>query len=264
MHNISENLKYIRKSQGWTQSDFARQLGVKRSLIGAYEEGRADPRISFLQLICETFSLSLDQLINESLSGVNINKNQDIAGKSLRVLPIAIELKSNEEHATLVPVKAAAGYLNGFGDIEFIEKLPAFSLPFPELSKGKTYRLFQISGDSMLPIQSGSYVIASFLVDWSEIKNDKCYVLVTKSEGIVFKRVLNELKYGKLRLKSDNRAFDTFEIDINDVMEVWTAEGITKIGLDMEPLNISHTLSDQITDLQSRLDRIETKLKNTK
>ncbi|HAQ71260.1 MAG TPA: XRE family transcriptional regulator, partial [Flavobacteriales bacterium] len=41
MHFIPFNLKFLRKQKNWTQEEFARHLGVKRSLIGAYEEGRA-------------------------------------------------------------------------------------------------------------------------------------------------------------------------------------------------------------------------------
>ena len=44
-----QNLKYLRKLRGWTQEEFANKLGIKRSLVGAYEEERADPRIDVLE-----------------------------------------------------------------------------------------------------------------------------------------------------------------------------------------------------------------------
>jgi transcriptional regulator with XRE-family HTH domain len=39
------NLKYLRKLRGWTQEEFASKLNIKRSLLGAYEEERADTRL---------------------------------------------------------------------------------------------------------------------------------------------------------------------------------------------------------------------------
>ena len=41
MSNISANLKYLRKKNGLTQQQFADNMEIKRSLIGAYEEDRA-------------------------------------------------------------------------------------------------------------------------------------------------------------------------------------------------------------------------------
>ncbi|MFZ1259001.1 MAG: helix-turn-helix transcriptional regulator, partial [Chitinophagaceae bacterium] len=40
----NQNLKYLRKLRGWTQEEFANKLRIKRSLLGAYEEERAEPR----------------------------------------------------------------------------------------------------------------------------------------------------------------------------------------------------------------------------
>jgi transcriptional regulator with XRE-family HTH domain len=45
----NQNLKYLRKLRGWTQEEFAQKLRIKRSLLGAYEEERAEPRIDVLE-----------------------------------------------------------------------------------------------------------------------------------------------------------------------------------------------------------------------
>ncbi|GAB5540212.1 MAG: hypothetical protein Salg2KO_23150 [Salibacteraceae bacterium] len=260
MHFIAENLKYLRKQHNWTQGELAHHLGVKRSMIGAYEEGRADPKISLIQLICQKFNLNLDAFISSNLNSGNAAA-KDLKGKSLRILPITIEHDTKSETATLVPVKAAAGYLDGYGDVEFIEQLPTFRLPFPELPKGKTYRLFQIKGDSMLPVEADSYVICTYVMDWETIKNDECYVLVTQSDGIVFKRVLNNISEGCLTLKSDNPAYTPYSVPINDVMEVWKAEGITRIGLPEHNALNYNANADALAQVNERLDRIEQTLK---
>ena len=54
MSTVSENLKFLRKEAGYTQQTFADALKIKRSLVGAYEEGRADPPISNLIKIFRT------------------------------------------------------------------------------------------------------------------------------------------------------------------------------------------------------------------
>jgi transcriptional regulator with XRE-family HTH domain len=258
MHFIADNLRFIRKQAGLTQDQLAKKLGVKRSLIGAYEERRADPRISFLLHVCEKFGYTMDDLVGRPLDG-NLSPMERASGSSLRILPIAVDTTDREERITLVPVKAAAGYLNGFGDVEFIESLPVFDLPFPEVSKGKTYRVFQVNGDSMLPIPSGAYIMGSYVMDWNRIKNDELYIIVSRGEGIVFKRVLNELKSGYLTLKSDNPAYDPFQVDVEDIAEVWKAEGMTMFGFDEWKGTEQDALLREIREIRDRLDEMNKK-----
>lgn len=244
MHFLAQNLKSLRKRESLTQQDFAKLLGVKRSLIGAYEESRAEPRLSLLQLIAGRFKLTLDQLISQPLEAGSGQSN-DVSGQHLRILPIAIDRDTNVERSTLVPVKAAAGYLGGYGDVEFIESLPSFSLPFPELPDGRTYRIFQIEGDSMLPIHSGAYVICSYVQDWTDIKNDQCYIVLSKDEGIVFKRVLNNAADASLTMKSDNTAFSPYELPLDQVIEVWKAHGVVSF----DELNTPSSSADLASDI---------------
>ena len=49
MGKISDNIKYLRKKQGLTQQQFADVMEIKRSLVGAYEEERAEPKYDLLQ-----------------------------------------------------------------------------------------------------------------------------------------------------------------------------------------------------------------------
>ncbi|WP_238387686.1 helix-turn-helix transcriptional regulator, partial [Pararcticibacter amylolyticus] len=55
MRNISNNLRYLRKSKGLTQQQFADLMEIKRSLVGAYEEDRAEPRYELLKKFAEFY-----------------------------------------------------------------------------------------------------------------------------------------------------------------------------------------------------------------
>ena len=76
-----------------------------------------------------------------------------------------------------VPVKAAAGYLNGYADPEFLDELNTFTLP---MLAGGSYRAFEIWGDSMLPTPSGSVVIGEKVESLEEVKNNNPYVVLSK------------------------------------------------------------------------------------
>ena len=121
MSQAGQNLKYLRKLRGWTQEEFAVKLGIKRSLIGAYEEERADPRLEVLEIVGDIFKLSMDDLLLKDISNTG---NSFLAKRRQQKMMTA---ERNLIH--FVPVKAAAGYLAGYADSEFIDELNTFTLP---------------------------------------------------------------------------------------------------------------------------------------
>ncbi len=262
MSLISDNIKFLRKKIGLTQEQMAQQIGIKRSLLGAYEEGRADPRISNLLKFAEIFNLSVDPLIGTDLTGAkgsaidfdHLNK----AKSNLQVLSITVD-KNDRENIELVPQKAAAGYLNGFADPEFIEELPKFQLPV--LPINATYRAFEISGDSMLPLKSGTIVIGQFVEIVTEIKNGETYILVTRDEGIVYKRVFTYSDNPELFcFASDNRQYSAYDVKKEDIVEIWDAKAF--ISLDFpDPENDEEftlkRLADIVLDLQQEVIKLK-------
>ncbi|MCH2213725.1 MAG: helix-turn-helix domain-containing protein [Flavobacteriales bacterium] len=250
---LSENIRFLRKDLGLTQSELAERLGVNRPVIGAYEEGRAEPRIQTLKLMAYFFKVSVDDLLDKDLS--TGEHSSDISGKSLRILTVPVENEAGEERATLVPVKAAAGYLTGFGDMEFVGALPKFSMPFPELPADRTYRVFQIEGDSMLPVPPKSYVIAEYVQDWTDLKTDERYVFLTKDEGVVFKRVRTHAHKRSYELISDNSVYKPYFIKQSQVLEVWRVRGV--IGFDLDAFQ---STSASMKDVLAAIERIEKKL----
>src|SRR4028119_139731 len=98
MSIANKNLKYLRKLRGWTQEEFANKLRIKRSLLGAYEEERADPRMDVLESVADMFKLTLDELLRKDISeskGTYISKRR------------AQKLANGRADITFVPVKAA-------------------------------------------------------------------------------------------------------------------------------------------------------------
>ncbi|MFN7791477.1 MAG: helix-turn-helix transcriptional regulator, partial [Cyclobacteriaceae bacterium] len=68
MVKLNENMRSLRKRLKLTQDQFAAKLDIKRSLLGAYEEGRAEPKLELLQKIAEVFHVTVDDLIGKDLS----------------------------------------------------------------------------------------------------------------------------------------------------------------------------------------------------
>jgi transcriptional regulator with XRE-family HTH domain len=224
---FSSNIKFLRRRRGHTQDDVATTLGMKRSTLSGYENGIAQPAIEALIRFSNYFNIAVDTLIRVDLQKLpesqmrQVERGYDvfIRGSNLRVLTTTVNT-DNEENIELVSEKAKAGYSSGFADPEYISILPTFRLPF--LSKQKKYRTFQVSGDSMLPIEHGSWVTGVFIQDWTTVRDKDAYIILTTDDGIIFKVVENRLEAeGKLVLHSLNPAYEPYEIPATNIREIW-------------------------------------------
>lgn len=255
MEFIHSNIKFLRKQKGWTQEELATELETKRSLIGSYEEGRAKPNYEVLAALSKLFNVSIDNLITKDIRLTEkvplfTEEQLDVTGKNLRVLAITVDKKENE-NIEMVPVKAAAGYLSGFTDPTFIKELNRFRLPF--LPSG-TYRAFEIKGDSMLPIQPGSVVVGEYVDNWRNIKDGNTYIVLSKHDGIVYKRVFNQIEEtGTLILRSDNTSYPAYPIKVEEVLEIWKAVlhmGYLNKGTDVSFQNILTIMQELKKDVE--------------
>jgi len=245
----NQNLKYLRKLRGWTQEEFAQKLRIKRSLLGAYEEERAEPRIDVLEVVCDIFKLTLDDILRKDLSDT---KSNYLAKRR------AIKLVGGRPDIPFVPVKAAAGYLAGYADPDFIDELNTFTLP---MLTGGNYRAFEIIGDSMLPTPSGSVIVGEKVDNLDELKNNAACIVVSRNEGIVYKRIQKTGRTkNKLTLASDNPTFHPYTVNTDDILEMWQAQVViakanTQQRWDMNQLsNIVSDLQEQVISLKKRMN----------
>ncbi len=250
------NLKFLRKTKNITQQQLADLLAVKRPVIGAYEEARAEPKLETLQKLSVYFGISLEELIYTPLSQAWLDKKSEAKdpalkklGASARVLSITVGA-DNEENIEIVPLKASAGYMNGHSDPQYLTSLERFRLP---MFTGGTFRAFELKGDSMLPLQSGTFIIAEYLDNWNLLKSGETYVILSRNDGIVYKRVQNRLKEQKvLKLISDNPVYDSYSIGVEDILEIWKAKGYLSMEL---PEPVKEASMSQLTEMMTQLQR---------
>ena len=243
MAMANQNMKYLRKLRGFTQDEFAQKIGIKRSLVGAYEEERAEPNYEVLETMSDLFKISIDDLLRKDLSetkGSYISKR-----RQMKMLA-----DSNIIH--FVPVKAAAGYLNGYADPEFLDELNTFTLPM--LSSG-SYRAFEIVGDSMLPTSSGSVIVAEKVESLDDVKNNNAYIVLSRTEGVVYKRVLKSNRSkNKITLVSDNPAYQPYQVNAEDVLEFWSAQLVIGKVAQGQRWDVTN-LASMVSNLQDQVNR---------
>jgi len=249
MSQAGQNLKYLRKLRGWTQEEFATKLGIKRSLIGAYEEERADPRLEVLEVVADIFKLSLDELFLKDLSNTG--------GSYMAKRRQQKMMTADRNVIHFVPVKAAAGYLAGYADSEFIDELNTFTLP---MLAGVNYRAFEIIGDSMMPTPSGSIIVGEKVESTEDVKNNQAYIVVSRNEGIVYKRIeKNNRSKNKLTLISDNPQYQPYQVNAEDVVELWQAQMVISKVSQQQRWDVN-SLASMVNNLQSQVSSLKKKM----
>nr|WP_308224890.1 LexA family transcriptional regulator [Flavobacterium sp. J372] len=202
-----------------SQSIVAESLSITRDRLAKYEEGKSQPPFEILVKLSQYYHMSIDLLLTTDIRKIDLDNLLKLDDNRI-LLPIAVD-KNGENIIEIVPHKAKAGYLTGYSDPGFIEKLPHISLPF--LGSGK-FRALPIDGDSMPPHRDSSYIIGKYLEDRSDIKEGKTYVLLTSDEGIVYKRV-GKSEGNLLTLESDNPFYQPYTIHLSEVLEIWKYAG---------------------------------------
>lgn len=244
LSTASQNIRYLRKKYQFTQADMAQKLGIKRSLLGAYEEARANPRLDVLVKAAEIFNVSVDQLVsrllNESavpkqptngLPTVNeISTQSDLSqsGK-YRKRKIAENFSKSStpslesvQRLRLVPKSEYKHYFFNAVDDDYIRSLPEIQLPLLP-STNSQYRAFEVTDDSMQPVLEGSVVVGFQLDSIQQAQDGKTYVLITRTEGVLFRRVYNHIaRSGQLLLEATHPDYAQQQLSVmGREVEAW-------------------------------------------
>jgi len=264
MQQIDEKITAIINHFKLNNYAFSKRIGVTGTTIDSIVNGRPQddgsrkktkPGYDVLSAIINVFNINPDYLFGKS----DVMLKQDIPViQTYSGVPQVVSVnQENEENVVYVPIKARAGYLDGYGDTEYIETLPSFNMP--QLNNG-TFRCFEVQGNSMVrTFFDGDLVFGKYVEHLNDVKDGRVYVIVSKNDGIVLKRVINRIEErGKLILKSDNKDgnYPTYTINAEEIMEVWYVTMFASKQMP-EPVDVY----DRLHDLESKIVLLENALR---
>jgi len=218
---LAQRIKILRKELGLNQTEFAQKIGITQTSLSQIEGEKNGISYDVYKSIISEFKVDpmwlMDGLGNMFSSSIGYAQDD-----KKNALPLVVQVGSDEEeNIVMVDRKAAAGYLQHQQDPDFIAKLPSFRLPG---YRGKTFRAFEINGDSMLPgIVSGDMIVGSYVEELSDIKSGGVYIVVTHDGSVVAKRV-SFLGNDTYELKSDNTVYEPYAVKSEDIAQIWKAE----------------------------------------
>ncbi|WP_439583354.1 helix-turn-helix domain-containing protein [Dyadobacter bucti] len=147
MSIVSNNIKYLRRLNGLTQEQFARKIAIKRSLLGAYEEARANPNLTNLKNMAAAFGITVDNLLKNDLR--KLRETPDMS------LPLNASRPMTVSHSGTIP-PANPARIPAFSEpqplAKIIEKYQPEAPPLRMVSR--QVNLKPVSGDVPPPVQS--------------------------------------------------------------------------------------------------------------
>ena len=260
MSYVGKNIRKLRTVKKLSQSAFAELFGLARPSVGAYEEGRSEPKMETLIQIAHYFGLSVDLLLTKELT-VNELYNFDVfrddipAATPASVLPA---LDPPDDITPLVLNNRATEYIMHHHDPAYLDRLPWLKLPH---QPGGPTRAFEIRGAEMqLPKHQGlrhKDVVLCSRVPAGGVQEGRIYVFVTPG-SILVRRVAGLLAEGqRLQLRADNADYSPKELEISQTLEIWQVQGVFTTHL-RPPARLDErvaTLEQQVAELLARVGK---------
>ncbi len=240
----------VRRDLGYTQSEFAKLLGISNTTADI-ERGRTKLSGKVVAELLRQFKINPLWLFGEGT-------NQYLATSNVSVIPKVVTVDANEnENMVLVNAKAAAGYPQNIQDTSWYRQLPAFDIPLPEF-RNATYRGFQVEGDSMLPnLRPGEWVLAKAVESIQDVSANKMYVVVLH-DAVLVKKLEKSPNGYKMSLISLNETYPPYEVDMQQIQELWQVNSKITFGLD------ATTETGLLRQLQESMEELKSQIRSVK
>lgn len=210
-----------------SQAEFAGLFNLARPSVGAYEEGRSEPKIDTIIQIANHFRVSIDVLLTRELTvndiysfgllNEKLNKAHKLADAPKQPLAEAI---------AFVEVKEYINYLVQFQNGDFLGGLRRIAVPKGNV---RTMRAFEMNGSEMEYHQQGLHhgdILIGKKIEPEQVDEmgGTLMTLVT-AEGIINRRVY-EIDEKQLTLVTDDPNYDAITIDREQILEAWKVEAV--------------------------------------
>lgn len=216
MSFFGKNIKKIRGVKGLSQQAFADLFDLKRGTLGAYEEGRSEPKIETIIKIANYFSISIDDILTAELTVNQLLRFND----ELTLTPEELE---RTQFATVPSIteNLVEDYLEYYDNESFITDLPVMTLP---INARKDFRAYTVNNLEMTSHDKGLYpkdVVIGERVpqDVIEKLNNGTVVFIVTGTKIVLRRLY--LTSDGIVMRADHKSADDITLQLKEIHELW-------------------------------------------
>lgn len=224
---IGENIKKIRQVKRISQAAFASNFNLARPSIGAYEEGRSEPKIDTIIQIANYYGISIDVLLTRQLTVSEI-LSLGMLNEKLNKAHQIKQSKGDPSKNSQIPFVQLSQYLDyvvNHENSEYVQNLPEVSIPYGEVNN--ELRAFEMQGREMeyhhQGIQHGDILIAERSGKELLAREVGRILTIVHKAGLYIRR-LKEMNKSEITLVADDPNYPEKSIKLSEVLEVWVVE----------------------------------------
>lgn len=223
--SIGERIISTMNAKGYSKNYLAKSIGIHPTTLNNWILGKTSPDNLKLDVLCDFLGINTDWLITGEGDMIKSPSNgTPINDVKIKMIP-------------LVSQYAQAGYLCGFGDMQYIGALPTIPTVVDHEPHGN-YIAFEVKGDSMYDGTDESLNEGDILVCREVDKiywNNKLhinkwdFVVVHKEEGVLVKRIVDhDVSTGLIKLHSLNSFYPDFTLHLKDISQLFNVVQIVR------------------------------------
>ena len=249
---IGENIKKIRLAKNISQADFAKLFDLARASVGAYEEGRSEPKIETIIQIANTFSLSIDVLLKRELSVSEIYSMSTVNEKLNKAHRLVSGASKTElsKSVSFLKKETIVEYLVRRENQSFLNDLPKISIP---LVTSASLMAFEVDGNAMRYGGQGLFnrdILIGEKVDQLSTKLEGEVVALVTKNSLVIRRV-KQVNDTSALLQADDPTYEEMEIASEEVVEIW--KGVASFAKQLKGPSL---LEQRVMKLEEKLNSL--------
>lgn len=207
------------------KSEIAEKLNIKKSTFSEILNLRMSISTEAIANFCDLYEINPTWLLTGKGSMLLDQGEDKIIAE--RVTSFSGRI-SQEVLYPITSIHAIGGFGNEFGHITEMDISDYCSIPL--FKDKKVDFIIPISGDSMVPkFYPGDYVACSVLKDKELIQWNKAFIVATKSQGILLKRLKKSEKENYLLALSDNIDYPPFDVPMDEITGIALVVGVIRL-----------------------------------
>lgn len=253
---IGQNIQKIRQVKKISQANFAALFDLARPSIGAYEEGRSEPKIETLIQIANYFRISIDVLLTRELTVSEIY-SFGLLNKKLNKAHQLSDGKRSHKSPTisLIQTDNYLNYIVNLNNSDFIQNLPEISVPIK--NKGQKYIAVEMSGSEMEYHQQGIHpgdILVGEQIGLENLSDHVNKVLAIVHKSNLTTRRLSSVSKGNVILISDDSNYPELKIPRDECYEAWLI-----LSVYSSYLNPPTILEERVLRLENQMELLKKK-----
>ena len=247
MSFFGKNIKKIRGVKQLSQQAFADIFDLKRATLGAYEEGRSEPKIDTIIKVANHFSISIDIILTKEITVNQLLRFNDVITTDVNQV-----VKAGFVEVPFINNLNSDSFIFDFKQTESYDLLPKINVPIQKMDGMLAFTvqdLMMISNEEGL--FPGDVVIGTRVM--AENINDSEVVLVLANDTM-FVRRFNKSDLG-YELLADHVNIQPLLINFDTPVFFWK---ISEVLLKRYP-KFTSNLEDRINQIDVKLRMLSTK-----